>query len=55
MTDPVKPRLRLSFAVMGTPIPQGSKRAWLNSQTKQVMMTEASGKKHSPSTTKEHS
>lgn len=42
-----KPRLRLSFEVMGTPIPQGSKRAWLNSTSGKVMMTEASGKKHS--------
>lgn len=42
-----KPRLRLSFSVMGTPIPQGSKRAWLNSTSGKVMMTEASGKKHS--------
>ena len=41
------PRLRLTFEVAGTPIPQGSKRAWLNSQTKQVMMTEDGGRKHS--------
>ena len=43
----VKPRLRLSFEVLGTPIPQGSKRAWLNSTSGKVMMTEASGRKHS--------
>ena len=42
-----KPRLRLSFEVAGTPIPQGSKRAWLNSTSGKVMMTEASGTKHS--------
>jgi Holliday junction resolvase RusA-like endonuclease len=42
-----KPRLRLSFAVAGTPIPQGSKRAWISSTTGKVMMTEASGTKHS--------
>lgn len=42
-----KPRLRMSFEVMGTPIPQGSKRAWLNSASGKVMMTEASGAKHS--------
>jgi Holliday junction resolvase RusA-like endonuclease len=46
MTD-VRPRLRLQFSVMGTPIPQGSKRAWLNSKTQQVMMTEDAGVRHS--------
>jgi Holliday junction resolvase RusA-like endonuclease len=43
----VRPRLRLSFEVKGTPIPQGSKRAWLNSKTNRVMMTEDAGARHS--------
>ena len=42
-----RPRLRLQFEVMGTPIPQGSKRAWLNSKTHQVIMTEDAGVRHS--------
>jgi Holliday junction resolvase RusA-like endonuclease len=42
-----KPRLRLSFEVAGTPIPQGSKRAWLNSKTNKVIMTEDAGVRHS--------
>jgi crossover junction endodeoxyribonuclease RusA len=37
----------MQFSVMGTPVPQGSKRAWLNSQTGKVMMTEDAGKRHS--------
>jgi Holliday junction resolvase RusA-like endonuclease len=42
----VTPRFRLSFDVRGTPIPQGSKRAWYNQATKQVMMTEDAGVRH---------
>jgi crossover junction endodeoxyribonuclease RusA len=47
MFEPARPRLRLSFAVAGTPVPQGSKRAWLNRQTGMVMMTEDAGVRHS--------
>lgn len=42
-----KPHLRLSFEVSGTPIPQGSKRAWISSTTKQVVMREDAGTRHS--------
>jgi Holliday junction resolvase RusA-like endonuclease len=42
-----RPRLRLSFEVAGTPIPQGSKRAWVNSVTGRAMMTEDAGVRHS--------
>jgi crossover junction endodeoxyribonuclease RusA len=35
------------FSVMGTPIPQGSKRAWVNSATGKVQMTEDAGVRHS--------
>lgn len=37
---------RVGYWVAGTPIPQGSKRAWYNQQTKQVMMTEDAGARH---------
>lgn len=43
----MKPRLRLTFTVSGTPVPQGSKKAWLNSKTGKVMMTEDAGTRHS--------
>jgi len=33
--DPV-----LTFFAPGTPVPQGSKKAWLNQKTHRVMMTE---------------
>ena len=42
-----RPRLRIQFEVAGTPIPQGSKRAWLNSKTNKVIMTEDAGVRHS--------
>jgi Holliday junction resolvase RusA-like endonuclease len=42
-----KPRLRLSFEVAGTPVPQGSKRAWYNETAHKVMMTEDAGVRHS--------
>jgi Holliday junction resolvase RusA-like endonuclease len=42
-----RPRLRLQFEVAGTPIPQGSKRAWISSKTHQVVMTEDAGVRHS--------
>jgi Holliday junction resolvase RusA-like endonuclease len=45
--EPNKPRLRLSFEVRGTPIPQGSKRAWYNEAAHKVMMTEDAGVRHS--------
>lgn len=32
--------------VEGTPVPQGSKKAWLNEKTGRVMMAEAAGKRH---------
>jgi Holliday junction resolvase RusA-like endonuclease len=41
------PRLRLSFEVRGTPIPQGSKRAWYNETAHKVMMVEDAGARHS--------
>jgi len=44
MTPPI---MRVSFVVAGTPIPQGSKRAWYNAATKQVHMTEDAGSRHS--------
>jgi len=34
------------FFVEGTPVPQGSKKAWLNPTTGRVMMAEAAGKRH---------
>ena len=40
------PIQRLSMFVHGTPIPQGSKRAWYNQATKRVMMTEDAGSRH---------
>lgn len=40
-----RPRLRLSFFVSGTPIPQGSKRAWVAGDGK-VRMTEDAGARH---------
>jgi Holliday junction resolvase RusA-like endonuclease len=42
-----KPRLRIQFEVAGTPIPQGSKRAWYNEAAHKVMMTEDAGVRHS--------
>ena len=42
-----RPRLRFTMFVAGTPIPQGSKRAWYNASTKRVMMTEDAGTRHS--------
>jgi len=47
MNRPLDPLLRLSYFVAGTPVPQGSKRAWYNQATKQVMMTEDAGARHS--------
>ena len=41
----MKPRLRVAFTVMGTPIPQGSKRAWVAGDGK-VRMTEDAGARH---------
>lgn len=35
------PMILLDFFVAGTPVPQGSKRAWYNQITKRVMMREA--------------
>ena len=46
MSD-ARPRLRFTMFVMGTPIPQGSKRAWYNAAQKRVMMTEDAGTRHS--------
>jgi Holliday junction resolvase RusA-like endonuclease len=40
---PSPPRKRVSFDVFGTPVPQGSKRVWMNAQSKQAMMTEDAG------------
>lgn len=40
------PLLRLGYFVAGTPIPQGSKRAWYNDKTKQVVMREDAGSRH---------
>ena len=37
---------RLSYWVAGTPIPQGSKRAWYDDKHKQVRMTEDAGVRH---------
>lgn len=37
----------LSLWVPGTPVPQGSKRAWYNAKTKHVHMAEAAGSRHS--------
>ena len=45
MGSPV--RKRLSFSVAGTPIPQGSKRVWVNSKTGKAQMTEDAGVRHS--------
>jgi len=42
----VTPIYRIGYWVAGTPIPQGSKRAWYNEATKQVMMTEDAGSRH---------
>lgn len=36
----------LSFFVDGIPVPQGSKRAWLNNNTGRVMMKEDQGTRH---------
>ncbi len=47
MNRPLDPLLRLTYFVFGTPVPQGSKRAWYNQTTKQVMMTEDAGARHS--------
>jgi Holliday junction resolvase RusA-like endonuclease len=33
----------LRFSVAGTPVPQGSKKAWFNPKTQRTMMTEAQG------------
>jgi Holliday junction resolvase RusA-like endonuclease len=41
----MKPRLRVAFTVTGTPIPQGSKRAWVAGDGK-VRMTEDAGARH---------
>jgi Holliday junction resolvase RusA-like endonuclease len=43
----VTPRFRVVFDVRGTPVPQGSKRAWYNAAAKKVMMTEDAGVRHS--------
>src|SRR5262245_7815427 len=40
------PIMRLGYWVAGTPIPQGSKRAWYNEKTKTVHMTEDAGSRH---------
>ena len=40
-----RPRLRVAFDVAGTPIPQGSKRAWVAGDGK-VRMTEDAGVRH---------
>jgi Holliday junction resolvase RusA-like endonuclease len=37
----------LSFFVQGTPVPQGSKKAWYNAKTRQVQMYEDAGVRHS--------
>jgi crossover junction endodeoxyribonuclease RusA len=46
MTDP-KPAIVLDYFVNGTPVPQGSKKAWYNEKSKRVMMTEDAGVRHS--------
>ena len=38
--------MRVSYFVAGTPVPQGSKRAWYNPTIKQVVMTEDAGSRH---------
>lgn len=38
--------MRLHYFVAGTPIPQGSKRAWYNPAIKQVTMLEDAGSRH---------
>lgn len=41
------PTIALDFFVMGTPVPQGSKRAWYSEAQKRVFMTEDAGVRHS--------
>jgi crossover junction endodeoxyribonuclease RusA len=43
-TSPVP---RLSFSATGTPVPQGSKKAWYNANLKRVQMFEDAGVRHS--------
>ena len=43
----IRPRVRFSLFVQGTPVPQGSKRAWYNQAAKRVMMLEDAGVRHS--------
>ena len=43
---PVEREPVLSFEAAGEPVPQGSKRAWLNKKTHKVMMTEDQGTRH---------
>ena len=43
MTEPVPV---LSFFAAGEPVPQGSKKAWLNKATGKVMMREDQGDRH---------
>lgn len=45
--DPERGRVPvIAFFAAGEPVPQGSKRAWLNQKTKRVMMTEDQGTRH---------
>jgi len=41
------PEVVVDFFVAGTPIPQGSKRAWYSETQKRVFMTEDAGTRHS--------
>jgi crossover junction endodeoxyribonuclease RusA len=47
MKNVLAPTARLSFSVTGTPVPQGSKKAWYNANLGRVQMFEDAGVRHS--------